>query len=149
MESLAEEAELALSSWTCYIMELGGPYGAEMNFLLKKKTHHSVWQWKTLWNTVFHFPFAPVICPQMTCGISKFQPLFHNIRALHKTLGSTIYAWGLSYRFHNCAQELVLFGRESAHGTVKWSVDGDTNPVTGSKREGWHPEHLGPCHSAS
>lgn len=37
VESLAEEAELALSSWTCYIMELGGPYGVEMNFLMKKK----------------------------------------------------------------------------------------------------------------
>ena len=37
MESLAEEAELALSLWTCYIMELGGPYGVEMNFLMKKR----------------------------------------------------------------------------------------------------------------
>lgn len=37
VESLAEEAELALSSWTCYIMELGGPYGVEMNFLMKKR----------------------------------------------------------------------------------------------------------------
>lgn len=37
MESLAEEVELALISWTCYIMELGGPYGVEMNFLMKKR----------------------------------------------------------------------------------------------------------------
>lgn len=47
MESLAEEAELALISWTCYIMELGGPYGVEMNFLMKKKRYHPLLQWKT------------------------------------------------------------------------------------------------------
>lgn len=75
VESLAEEAELALSSWTCYIMELGGPYGVEMNFLMKKKKrrYQPVLQWKTCWNTVFHLAFAHVICPQMTWGIRKFQ----------------------------------------------------------------------------
>lgn len=37
VESLAEETELALSLWTCYIMELGGSYAVEMNFLMKKR----------------------------------------------------------------------------------------------------------------
>lgn len=37
MESLAEEAELALSLWTCYIMGHGGPYSVEMNVLMKRK----------------------------------------------------------------------------------------------------------------
>lgn len=37
VESLAEEAELALSLWTCYIMEPGGPYGVEMKFFMKKR----------------------------------------------------------------------------------------------------------------
>lgn len=66
-------------------------------------------QWKICWNTVFHFAFAHVICPQMTSGISKFQPLFHNIRAHRKILGSIFPVWGLSYRFHNSAEELMLF----------------------------------------
>lgn len=58
MESLAEEAELALSSWTCYIMELGGPYGAEMNFLMKKDIPLCI----TVENLLKHsFPFC--FCP--------------------------------------------------------------------------------------
>lgn len=111
-----------------------GPLWCGNEFFNEKKIYHSVLQWKTCWNTVFHFAFAHVICPQMTSGISKFQALFHNITAHHKILGSVLRAWGLSYRFHNCAQELVLFGRKSAHGAVKRFVQGDRSHEREQKR---------------
>lgn len=41
----------------------------------------------------------------MTSVISKFQLSFCDITARHKILGSVLCAWGLSYRFHNCAWE--------------------------------------------
>lgn len=94
MESLAEEAELALSLWTCYIMEHGGPYGVEINVLMKrkKKRYTILYYSGKPAETVFHLAFARVICPQMTSGTIKFQPLFRTTTARHKILESILHA---------------------------------------------------------
>ena len=62
VESLAEEAELALILWTCYVMELGGPNGVEMNFLMKKRYTILYYIGKPT-ETVFHLAFACRLSP--------------------------------------------------------------------------------------
>lgn len=62
MESLAEEAELALSLQTCYIMELGVLNGVEMNFLMKKRYTILYYIGKPT-ETIFHVAFVCHLSP--------------------------------------------------------------------------------------
>lgn len=102
VESLAEEAELALSSWTCYIMELGGPYGVEMNFLMKKKEIPSCITVENLLKHSFPSCFCPChLSPNdlRNTQVSKTAPC--DTTARHQILGRIERAWGLSSGFHS------------------------------------------------